>query len=182
MPFAKAGAIFQEWTAKRNEKEEKALVNADNLTTTLWSKDIDNFDDWFEEIQELKKYYYIGSMGHIESAEYKGWEISLKLRKSIGNYFETEEEAEKYLEYLKAKAVIKQDTKGFKPNWYDTKQIKYSCSYQEDRFIGYGCVKPVIDSTKTTMLSLIYFKSKEDIEESLEKHPKEWKTYLFYEQ
>lgn len=81
-----------------------------------------------------------------------------------------------------AKEVIRKDTKGFKPNWYDTEQIKYSCSYQEDRFTGYGCVKPVVDSTKTTMSSLMYFKSKEDIEESLEKHSKEWKTYLFYEQ
>ena len=176
LPFAKAGAIFQEWTAKRNEKEEKALVNADNLTTTLWSKDIDNFDDWFEEIQELKKYYYIGSMGHVESAEYKGWEVSLKLRKSIGNYFETEEEAKKYLEYLKAKAIIKQDTKGYKPDWNNLEQIRF-----------YGCwdfqFKIPFRGTRFTQKdTTIYFKTVEDIEESFKKHPEEWKTYLTYEQ
>ena len=29
---------------------------------------------------------------------------------------------------------------------------------------------------------MIYFKSEEDIKESFEKHPEEWKTYLTYEQ
>lgn len=182
LPFVKAGVIFQEWTAKRNEKEEKALVNADNLTTTLWSKDIDNFDDWFEEIQELKKYYYIGSMGHIESAEYKGWELSLRLRKSIGNYFVTEEEAEKYLEYLKAKAIIKQDAKGAHFDWTDTSLVKYygvwNC--QPDilnKQLGLEYRRIVTDRAST-----IYFNSKEDIKESFKKHPDEWKTYLTYEQ
>ena len=102
--------------------------------------------------------------------------------KSLGLLFKTKEEAEKYLEYLKAKAIIKQDTKGFKPNWNDTKQIKYSCSYDKDRSTGHGCVKPVIEKTSTKMGALIYFKSEEDIKESLEKHPEEWRKYLFYEQ
>lgn len=194
LPFAKAGAIFKEWTGERSGKEEKALINANNLTTTLWVGDIEIFDEWFEEVKEpeLPKEFFCVDIDKVINYSYYLFQSRESTRreyarfvekyKSVGNYFETREEAEKYLEYLKAKAIIKQDTKGFKPNWYDTEQIKYSCSYQEDRFIGYGCVKPVIDSTKTTMLSLIYFKSKEDIEESLEKHPKEWKTYLFYEQ
>lgn len=183
LPFAKAGAIFQEWTTKRNEKEEKALVNADNLTTTLWSKDIDNFDDWFEEIQELKKYYYIGSMGHIESAEYKGWEVSLKLRKSIGNYFETREEAEKHLTYLKAKAIIKEDTKGFTPDWDTNKEPKYI----EPKYIGsYGGLpeKPTLNWNViyTHTYSTICFRTLEDIMDSFKKHPEEWKAYLLYNQ
>lgn len=175
LPFAKAGAIFEEWTGERNETPEKTLVNKNNITTNLWINDVENFDEWFEEIQELKKYYYIGSMGHVESAEYKGWEVSLKLRKSIDNYFETKEEAEKYLEYLKAKAVIKQDTKGFKPDWSD----------DDEKYLGFWD----LDEDKLDWLprsifieASIYFKSREDIEESFEKHPEEWKTYLNYEQ
>lgn len=183
LPFAKAGAIFKEWTGERSGKEEKVLVNTNNLTTTLWAGDIENFNEWFEEVGEPEWVYYINAFGgvvdNVRVADLPGVRASLK---STGNYFKTKEEAEAYLKYLKARAIIKQDTKGFKPNWNDTEQIKYSCSYQEDRFTGYGCVKPVVDSTKTTMSSLMYFKSKEDIEESLKKHPKEWKTYLFYEQ
>ena len=46
-------------------------------------------------------------------------------RKAIGNIFETKEEAEKYLAYLKAKTIIKKDAKGFKPNWQDTDEDKW---------------------------------------------------------
>lgn len=183
LPFAKAGAIFKEWTGERRGKEEKVLVNTNNLTTTLWAGDIENFNEWFEEVGEPEWVYYINAFGgvvdNVRVADLPGVRASLK---STGNYFKTKEEAEAYLKYLKARAIIKQDTKGFKPNWNDTEQIKYSCSYDEDRFTGPRCVKPVIDETSTKMGALIYFKSKEDIEESLKKHPKEWKTYLFYEQ
>lgn len=53
LPFAQAGAIFKEWTGERNEKEEKALINTDNLTTTLWVGDIESFDEWFEEVKRV---------------------------------------------------------------------------------------------------------------------------------
>lgn len=49
LPFVKAGAIFREWTGERSGKEEKVLINANNLTTTLWVGDIEAFDEWFEE-------------------------------------------------------------------------------------------------------------------------------------
>lgn len=77
----------------------------------------------------MKKYYYIDDMGHIQSAEAKGWELSLKLRKMMGNYFETELEAEAYIDYLLAREVIKEDARGFKPNWKDDDQPKFSLSY-----------------------------------------------------
>ena len=179
LPFIEAGEEFG--LHRGGIKDCITLFKGDEevYTIKVGENVSEMFDEWFEEVRE---YFYIDSKGDIEYSKNEWNEEVVEQFKLIGNYFETREEAEKYLEYIKAKAIIKQDTKGFKPNWYDTEQIKYSCSYQEDRSIGYGCVKPVIDSTKTTMSSLMYFKSKEDIEESLEKHPKEWKTYLFYEQ
>ena len=183
LPFAKAGKVLEIY----HSDDKKWLHIFDENREEIYQLKIgynvvETHNEWFKEIKDSEEYFYITTDGAVYFA-IKGRDEELENdRKSIGNYFETEEEAKKYMEYLKAKAVIKQDTKGFKPNWYDTEQIKYSCSYQEDRFTGYGCVKPVVDSTKTTMSSLMYFKSKEDIEESLKKHPKEWKTYLFYEQ
>lgn len=135
--------------------------------------------DWFEEIKEAekpKKYFYIGSMGHIESDEPRGWELSLRLRKMIGNHFETEEETERHINYLMAKEVIKQDTKGFKPDWNDE---------EEDKFFGYWDFKQEkVDYSLVFYIKRadIYFKTLKDIKESLEKHPIEWKTYLTYEQ
>lgn len=176
LPFAKAGAIFKEWTGERDGMPEKTLVNENNITTNLWVKDIKYFDEWFEEVEELKKYYYIGSMGHVESAKAKGWELSLKLRKMMGNYFETYEETERHIDYLLAKEVIKQDAKGFKPDWENPSQ---------KRLFGYF---NLIDKTLChfdvgeNMESKIFFESEEDIKESFKKHPKEWKTYLTYDQ
>ena len=184
-PFAKAGEIFEVKTEIQDGAVQAVFTSERYKNTKIWTNGMDpnDFDEWFEEVRTFGQYYYVtdaGSIGYIKEGSEEP--NNTLWRMEIGNIFETKEEAERHIKYLRAKAIIKQDTKGFKPNWYDTKQIKYSCSYQEDRFTGYGCVKPVIDSTKTTMSSLMYFKSKEDIEESLKKHPKEWKTYLFYEQ
>ncbi len=177
LPFAEEGSIFREWTGERSEKEEKALVNTNNLTTTLWVEDIENFDEWFEEVGEPEWVYYInefgGDVNSVRVADIPGVRANLK---STGNYFETREEAEKYLAYLKAKATIKKDVKEFKFDWTDRLQLKYR-----------GYLIPGDDELKCTWdcifkESTIYFESYEDIQESFKKHPEEWKTYLTYEQ
>ena len=176
LPFAEEGAIFREWTGERSGEEEKVLVNTNNLTTTLWVEDIENFDEWFEEVGEPEWVYYINAFGgvvdNVRVADLPGVRASLK---STGNYFKTKEEAEAYLKYLKARAIIKQDTKGFKPDW----------SNYEHKFCGVWDLlenrlffHPIMTSKQST----IYFRTKEDIEESFKKHPDEWKTYLSYEQ
>ena len=178
LPFAKAGEEFEEGTGKRNSKPEKTLISKNHITTIIWIKDIDNFNEWFEEVEELKTFFLINNVLS-EVVEhnikyYKDWQI--ENLKSVGNYFETEEEAEKYLEYLKAKEVIKQDTEGFEPDWSNPSQ---------KRFFGYF---NLIDKTLChfnigeNMESKIFFGSREDIEESFKKHREEWKIYLTYEQ
>ena len=124
----------------------------------------------------MKKYYYIGDMGHIQSAEAKGWELSLKLRKMMGNYFETNLEAEAYIDYLLAKEVIKEDTKGFEPNWQNAYEQKYCGEWDFDDRAPHICLLTNFKKPQ------IYFKTVEDIQESFKKHPKEWKTYLTYKQ
>ena len=183
LPFAKAGDIL---SLERSQEygyfklcKDRSNPRSIELYEGIVEGFIDNFDEWFEEIKEAekpKKYFYIGSMGHIESDEPRGWELSLSLRKMIGNHFETKEETEAYLTYLKAKAIIKQDTKGFKPDWNDE---------EEDKFFGYWDFKQEkVDYSLVFYIKRadIYFKTLKDIKESLEKHPIEWKTYLAYEQ
>lgn len=176
-PFAKEGVIFQEWTGERSGKKEKVLVSTNNLTTSLWVEDVKNFDEWFEEVKELKQIYYIDNLGsYVSKLEPINFPKLIENLKAVGSYFETREEAEKYLAYLKAKAVIKQDTKGFKPEWSSDWQLKFS---------GYwNCNKneAVVTWTISNKSSEIYFNSREDVEESFKKHPEEWKTYLNYEQ
>jgi hypothetical protein len=181
LPFAKAG---EELYLKFSEDSEFFLVYKDTdktYTAELNPEFIDNFDEWFEEIKE---YYVINSVfGEIlKTNDNSHSDLQIRTMRELGVLFDTWLEADEKLAYLKAKAVIKQDTKGFKPNWNETEQIKYSCFYDEDRFTGNRCVKPVIEKTSTKMGALIYFKSEEDIKESLKKHPEEWRKYLFYEQ
>lgn len=122
-----------------------------------------------------KFYHTITTDGHIESHDYDDLNLSLDLEKEIGNHFETTKETQECIAYLKARAIIKQDTKGFKPDW----------SNYEHKFCGAWDLlsnrlffHPIMTSKQST----IYFRTKEDIEESFAKHPEEWKTYLFYEQ
>ena len=176
-PFAKEGVIFQEWTGERSGKKEKVLVSTNNLTTSLWVEDVKNFDEWFEEVKELKQIYYIDNLGgYVSKLEPINFPKLIENLKAVGSYFETKEEAEKYLAYLKAKAIIKRDIKGFKPDWDEPFErkiygmwnvTKNRLDYIEDAF-------SITDS--------IYFNTVEDIKESFKKHPKEWKTYLTYEQ
>lgn len=72
------------------------------------------FNDWFEDYEESKDYCYIEPNGIV--ARIDEWdcctENDRKVMKSIGNYFETREEAEKAVEKLKAWKRLKD--KGFR--------------------------------------------------------------------
>ena len=168
IPFAKAGDIVEMWS-----DGTMAFAGEPNLPR-FNKEDIRMFPLWFEEVED---YFYITTDGSVWLCpKNKDKELD-KNRKAIGNYFETIEEAEKYLEYLKAKEVIKKDTKGFKPDWNNEDENRYR-----------GCRDLKKDTTIWMYESgmfrepLIFFKSVEDIKESFEKHPEEWKVYLTYEQ
>ncbi len=131
--------------------------------------------DWFEELPDLNEYFYITDDGNVDFVVEENHNLSRR-RMAIGNIFKTKEEAEKYIEYLKAKAIIKEDTKGFKPDWEDEDEYKYSAYWSNRRN------EPECDADYMEKEPTIMFKSQNDIEASFKKHPEEWKTYLTYEQ
>lgn len=168
IPFAKAGDIVEMWS-----DGTMAFAGEPNLPR-FNKEDIRMFPLWFEEVED---YFYITTDGSVWLCpKNKDKELD-KNRKAIGNYFETIEEAEKYLEYIKAKEVIKKDTKGFKPDWNNEDENRYRGCWDFKKgttswMYEYGTFKE----------PLIFFKSVEDIKESFEKHPEEWKVYLTYDQ
>lgn len=172
LPFAKAGEIFDD-----QHKDGILTFYHQNRTIDIYKTDIENFEEWFEEVQTFGEYYYVIDVGHVGYLEDGSYRPNDTLgRMEIGNIFKTKEEAEKYLEYLKAKEVIKQDTKGFKPDWNNSIEKKY-CAYwdlEKD--------KPVSEFEYIAKESTIYFETRYGIEESFKKHREEWKTYLTYEQ
>ena len=181
LPFAKAGKIFCEETGKRDGISEITLVSENHITTPIWISDIENFDQWFEEIKEPKIFFtidiYKSKFKEINTDYYSGWSaLEVKNIKDLGLLFKTKEEIDKFIAYLKAKAIIKQDTKGFKPNWNNEGEKKFFGSWNFQRkevYWNYEYINKYVE---------IYFKTNEDIEESFEKHSEEWKAYLTYEQ
>lgn len=167
LPFAKAGEIFE----SRILDDGKEYLFWGEITI----KEMKNFDEWFEEIPEPKWAYYMNStsIGQIRVGSLPSTEHDLKER---GNYFETEEEINKRIKFLKAEAIIKQDTKGFTPDWEDFEQDKFYASWD------FYHNRPVIGQIRKVKQSTIYFKTVKDLEESLLDNPASWKTYLTYNQ
>ena len=123
LPYAKAGKVLEIYCSD----DKKWLHIFDENREEIYQLKIgynvvETHNEWFKEIKESEEYFYITTDGFVYFA-IKGIDKELENnRKAIGNYFETEEEAEKYLAYLKAKVIIKQDTKGFKPDWRNASQ------------------------------------------------------------
>lgn len=182
LPFAKAGEEFKEM--HNDGRIVLAPEDWDQHRHEIDISDIKNFDEWFEEIKEPKLYFTIDffrkEVIQISDSGIMGWAVDNI--KSLGFLFETREEDEKYLEYLKAKAIIEQDTKGANFDWTGVSRVKY--------YGVWNCRPDILNKqlgleyrkTITDRVSTIYFNSEKDIKESFKKHPEEWKTYLTYDQ
>lgn len=121
LPFAKAGDIF------KGELEYGTTVlfpeDYENYKHKLSSDEFWDFGEWFEEIKE---YYVINSVfGEILKINDNTYsDLQIRNMRELGVLFDTWLEADRKLAYLKAKTIIKQDTKGFKPDWKKSKSEK----------------------------------------------------------
>lgn len=170
LPFAKAGDMVEMWS-----DGIMAFVGEPNLPR-FNKKDVRMFPLWFEEVNKKKFGIDTVSAKVVEVAEEFYTDSGIDNLNKLGAWFDTREEAEKYLEYRKAKTIIKQDTNGFKPDWGNKKQYKY---------YGYWDLrehKPIWNVSNIAKTVNVYFESRNLLEESFKKHPEEWKTYLTYEQ
>lgn len=180
IPAFKAGELFYLSDAGNLFRE------SDNVTVYGWTiidKNPNILTDWFEEIKEPTrwkpepggKYYYAGSDGHTYSGY---WDFSSldQDKFDIGNCFQTEEEAERVAEYLKALAIVRRDSttkfvKG-KRNWY---------VYYDDVYKWLDIVSNFSD-IKNGIFGLPYFASEEEARRSIELHKNEWLTIFGIEE
>lgn len=181
-PTLKAGTIFEERESP-DEYKELGQVVTDGCLTRPWLtvSEINNFDDWFEEIPEKYErwrggrgdsYYFIDDEGAIRH-EIDTNDGMDNYRYNIGNYFKTEAEAESYKKYLTARQVLLDDAEGGKcieygKNWhayYDTITKTYHPVHSISYFYP----------------GIIYFRTEEALEKSLKEHEEQWKTVRKYE-
>ena len=93
-------------------------------------------------------------------------------RYKLGNYFKTEEEAQKASDWLRAFAILRGDTKGFKPDWKNGNQKKWVVAYDHED----GTMYP--DNYYTSQEGVIYFATQADAEKSIEAHERQWLTFF----
>ena len=133
--------------------------------------------DWFEEIRESTrrkpemgcKYYFLDSNGFVYNNIWADDYVDYG-RFEIGNCFETKEEAEKVVEYLKALAVVRGDA--------TSKFIKGQDNFYVSYNAAYNCLD-VSDNAyliKNGIFGLPYFATREDAQRSIELHKNEWLT------
>ena len=156
------------------------IRESDNVPAYSWTT-LDKFPnvltDWFEEIKESNRwepemdeeYYCLGSDGSVSNDEWAGLSID-RNRFEIGNCFQTEEEAERVVEHLKALAVVRGDA--------TTKFTKGKNNYYVVYDAHYGCLDVSSNSycNKNGIFGLPYFATKEDARRSIEQHKNEWLT------
>lgn len=144
--------------------------------------------DWFEEIPEEYKrwradeegtYWFVRSYGEARGATYDCMELcdsTDDYRYSIGNYFKTEAEAKKAVNWLKAFTTLRDDTKGFKPDWSDPGQGKW--------FVFYDHVSRRLWSglSFTYQGEDLYFASEDEANDSIKNHRREWLTLFNVEE
>ena len=138
--------------------------------------------DWFEEIkegswepEEHDSYYYLYCDGDVERDIWEGTNMD-KEHYAIGNVFRSREEAEKAVEWLKARKVLMGDTKGFEPDWVDETQTKWYVYWDhEEGYLDVRC-------THNMQTHQLYFATKKDAHSSIYEHGEEWKIYLGVEE
>lgn len=131
--------------------------------------------DWFEEIKEPtrwkpeidEEYYCLGKDGSVTPDEWTGISIDND-RFDIGNCFQTEEEAERAAEYLKALVVVRGDATTEFTRDRDNFYVYYDVSH------NYLYVSSNSYCLKNGIFGLPYFATKDDALRSIELHKKEW--------
>lgn len=148
------------------------IVHKDQL-----EKNPNILDEWFEGINEStrwkpemgQKYYFLDGGGFAYDNRWDDDSVD-NGRFEIGNCFQTKEETERVVEYLKALSVVRGDA--------TSEFVKYNDNWS----IGYDPEHKSIDAfcnpytARNGIFGLPYFATREDAQRSIELHKKEWLT------
>lgn len=179
LPTFKAGDLFYLDRNRSLRHKETDIVAYHYSTLDKFPDALERF--WEPVEEELKrwrakrdrKFFFVDCRGVVLSGFDSRDSISSACY-ALGNYFKTEEEAQALADYLKALAVVRDDAKGFKPDWANDTQCKFYVYYSHrQKRLSFECLEEDADNG---VFGLPYFAEPEDAVESIDKHEKEWET------
>ena len=157
------------------------IHESDGVVAYSWStigKFPNILTDWFEEIKEPTRwkpemshdYYYVSGDGHVYDNSWDDSRFVDNGRFEIGNCFQTKEEAERVIEYLKALAVVRGDAIS-----KFTKDRNNFCVFY-DTTNNYLTVGVEFCDMGNGVFGLPYFSTTKDAQRSIDQHKNEWLT------
>lgn len=172
IPAFKAGEVFYLSDAGNLFRE------SDNVPVYGWTiidKNPNILTDWFEEINESTRwkpeyrqnYYCITSDGSVVVDDWSDWRLDHG-RFEIGNCFQTKEEAERVVEYLKALAVVRGDATSKFTRDRDNFYVYY------DVISNHLAVGVSFYDLENGIFGLPYFAKTDDAKRSIKQHRNEW--------
>lgn len=182
-PTIKAGTVFSEVVSDYDGAMELSRVTPIGAKTSpQWTiQDINNFDEWFEEIEEPTdsihwkpqlddRYWSIDYWGDVGCTNWGNTTIDV-WKLNSGNVYRTEEECEKAKERRLAKVRLEQ-TSNFKPDFENGKGgwiVFYSYMYKELRSMR---------DSYTDSGEPVRYETEEDARRSIEENEQDWKIYF----
>lgn len=185
MPTVKAGMTFREITREVDGSKILKEYESNNKVSILVSK-INDFDEWFEEIQEPTdsihwkpkngdEYFYISDYGNVYSDIWSDKHVDNE-RLALGAIYRTEEECEGAKERSLAEARLRR-TSTFKPDWNNDNQNKWTVYYD------HNSEELLIEATAFLQYSsAIYFDTYDSIKKSIKENREDWLIYFGIEE
>lgn len=182
-PTIKAGTMFREVVSDYDGAGELARVTPIGAKTNpQWTiQDINNFDEWFEEIEEPTdsihwkpqlddRYWSIDYWGNVDCTNWGNTTIDV-WKLNSGNVYRTEEECEKAKERRLAKVRL-QRTSTFEPDFENGNGgwvVFYSYVDKELHSMRDSC---------TDSGELVRYETEEEAKRSIKENREDWLTYF----
>ena len=183
-PTIKAGTIFEEVTSDFDELKELVRITPIGAKTSpqFTIQDIDNFDEWFEKIEDSihyqprngEKVFCLNEEGDIYSFTFNDL-LSHHKRLAFGFVYRTIEEAQKARERRLAEVRLRK-TSDFKPDFENGKGgwiVEYD--YAKHRLAAWRY--PFENSGEP-----VRYETEEDAKKSIEENREDWLTYFGIEE
>lgn len=182
-PTIKAGTIFEEVTSDFDELKELVRITPIGAKTSpqFTIQDIDNFDEWFEEMEEPttsvrrtpkmgEAYFYVDEYGNVEREIWDNDGVDNELL-AMGFVRLTPEEATEARDRRLAKVRL-QRTSTFEPDFENGKG-GWAVYYD------YGCeTLAVCELDDCDAGEPVRYATREEAEKSIEENREDWKIYF----